>query len=59
MISLILKYAKAVIAAGGVFVAALGTANSDGVVTSTDWVWIIGTTIIGSGLVAFTPNKQA
>lgn len=59
MVNLVLKYAKAVLAGGTVFVGALATANADGAVTNAEWAWIVGTTLVALGGVALVPNKRA
>lgn len=58
MVNLILRYAKAILSGGTAFVGALATANADDAVTSAEWVWVIGTTLIALGLVAAVPNKK-
>ena len=53
------EYRKAIIGALMAFLAALGTAMSDGTVTGIEWVIIAGAVVTGFGAVWGVPNAPA
>jgi hypothetical protein len=51
-------YAKAIVAAGTGFLGAYVTAVSDGVVTTSEWVFVAVTTLVSGAAVFGVPNKD-